>query len=181
MSSKRIWTIGHSTHSIDDFVRMLDTNGIQSLVDVRTVPKSRHNPQFGQDALRESLPANGIDYERLAGLGGLRHTTAQSVNGAWRNASFRGYADYMQTPAFGEALDELIELATRRRVAIMCAEAVPWRCHRSLIGDALLTHGFDVEDIMTATSTKPHTMTSFAHVEGTRITYPPEEPAGGEG
>jgi uncharacterized protein (DUF488 family) len=111
----------------------------------------------------------------------LRHTTAQSVNGAWRNASFRGYADYMQTPAFGEALDELIELATRRRVAIMCAEAVPWRCHRSLIGDALLTHGFDVEDIMTATSTKPHTMTSFAHVDGTRITYPPEEPAGGEG
>jgi uncharacterized protein (DUF488 family) len=158
---------------------MLEANGIQSLVDVRTVPKSRHNPQFAEDALRISMPAVGIDYERMAGLGGLRHTTTASVNGAWRNASFRGYADYMQTPAFAEALAELIELANRRRVAIMCAEAVPWRCHRSLIGDALLTHGFEVDDIMTATSTKPHTMTSFAHVEGTKITYPPEGVAGG--
>lgn len=175
-----VFTVGHSTHPIDEFVRMLQANGVQVLADVRTIPKSRHNPQFGQDELRESLPAAGIEYRRLAGLGGLRHTRADSVNGvngAWRNASFRGYADYMQTPAFDEALGELLDLAEHSTVAIMCAEAVPWRCHRSLVGDALVARGVTVRDIMTPTSTKPHTLTRFAHVDGTRVTYPPEEQA----
>lgn len=152
---------------------MLEANSVQALADVRTIPKSRHNPQFGQDELRVSLPVARIEYRRLAGLGGLRHTTAASVNGGWRNASFRGYADYMQTPAFDEALGELLEIAEQKTVAIMCAEAVPWRCHRSLIGDALLARGVTVWAIMTETSTKPHTLTRFAHVDGARVTYPP--------
>ena len=155
---------------------MLRANSVTCVADVRTIAKSRHNPQFVEDELRVSLPAAGIEYRRLKDLGGLRHTTKQSVNGAWRNASFRGYADYMQTPAFRAALAGLIALAEAQpesqTVAIMCAEAVPWRCHRSLIGDALLVRGVEVDDIMTATQTKPHTLTSFAHVDGTRVTYP---------
>ena len=170
----QVFTVGHSTHPIDEFVRMLDANSVQLLADVRTIAKSRHNPQFGEDELRVSLPAAGIEYRRLAGLGGLRHTTAASVNGAWRNASFRGYADYMQTPAFEEALGELLEIAAQQSVAVMCAEAVPWRCHRSLIGDALVARGVPVWDIMTQTSTKPHALTRFAHVDGTRVTYTAE-------
>lgn len=158
---------------------MLQANSVDLVADVRTIPKSRHNPQFGEDELPGSLSAAGIDYRRLSGLGGLRHTTKDSqtgVNGAWRNASFRGYADYMQTPAFDEALNELIELATRATVAIMCAEAVPWRCHRSLIGDALLARDVTVENIMSETSTKAHTLTRFALLDGTRVTYPPDPP-----
>lgn len=175
-----VYTIGHSTHPIEEFVEMLERNGAEEIVDVRTVPGSRHNPQFGQEALASSLQADGIGYERLAELGGLRHTpaSAPSINGAWRNASFRSYADYMQTPAFDAGIDTLLALAARRQVAIMCAEAVPWRCHRSLIADALLVRGVRVEDIMSPTSTKPHTITSFARVDGTRVWYPPEESAG---
>lgn len=174
MNDTRVMTIGHSTHPIDEFIRMLDANGVDLVADVRSIPKSRHNPQFGEDELQVSLPNADIEYRRLAGLGGLRHTTKDTVNGAWRNASFRGYADYMQTPAFDEALAELIEIAGTRSVAIMCAEAVPWRCHRSLIGDALLARHIAVDDIMSATQTKPHTMTRFAQVHGTRVTYPEE-------
>jgi uncharacterized protein (DUF488 family) len=174
MSELRVLTIGHSTHPIDEFIRMLLANDVELVADVRTIAKSRHNPQFGEDELRVSLKDAGIEYRRLEGLGGLRHTTKDSVNGAWRNASFRGYADYMQTPAFDDALAELIELARSKTVAIMCAEAVPWRCHRSLIGDALLARGIRVDDIMSATSTKPHGMTRFAQVDGTRVTYPEE-------
>lgn len=174
MSDPRVLTIGHSTHPIDEFIGMLRANGVELVADVRTIPKSRHNPQFGEDELRGSLPEAGIEYRRLEGLGGLRHTTKDSVNGAWRNASFRGYADYMQTAAFDDALAGLIELARSKTVAVMCAEAVPWRCHRSLIGDALLARGIKVDDIMSATSTKPHDMTRFAHVDGTRVTYPEE-------
>jgi uncharacterized protein (DUF488 family) len=173
-ATTRVLTIGHSTHPIDEFIRMLHTNAVDLVADVRSIPKSRHNPQFGDDELRISLPDAGIEYRRLAGLGGLRHTTKQSVNTAWRNTSFRGYADYMQTPAFEEALAELIELAGDHRVAIMCAEAVPWRCHRSLIGDALLVRNVAVDDIMSLTQTKPHTMTRFAQVHGNRVTYPEE-------
>lgn len=175
-----VFTIGHSTHPIDEFVEMLAHNGIEEIVDVRTVPGSRHNPQFGQDALATSLRAQGIGYSRLAELGGLRHTPAGtvSVNGAWRNASFRSYADYMQTPAFAAAIASLLEVARQRRVAVMCAEAVPWRCHRSLIADALLARGVEVEDIMSPTSTKPHTMTRFAQVEGDRVWYPADGLAG---
>lgn len=153
---------------------MLMHNAVQEVVDVRTVPGSRHNPQFGQEALEGSLAAAGIGYERLAELGGLRYTPVgtDSINGAWRNKSFRNYADYMQTPAFAVGIDTLINLAERRRVAVMCAEAVPWRCHRSLIGDALLVRGIEVADIMSSTSTKPHAMTSFAAVDGERVWYP---------
>lgn len=153
---------------------MLERSGVEEVVDVRTVPGSRHNPQFGEDALTASLVADGIGYTRMAELGGLRHTLAgtPSINGAWRNASFRAYADYMQTPAFAAGIDALIALAARRRVALMCAEAVPWRCHRSLIGDALLVRGIEVQDIMSPTSTKPHMLTRFAQVDGERVWYP---------
>ena len=171
--TQRVFTVGHSTHPIEDFVRLLEAHSVEQIVDVRTIAKSRHNPQFGEDQLRVSLPEHGIEYRRLESLGGLRHTTRESVNGAWKNASFRGYADYMQTDAFAFGLDQLLELARTTPSAIMCAEAVPWRCHRSLIGDALLVRGIEVLDIMTERSAKPHTLTSFAHVEGTRLVYPP--------
>jgi uncharacterized protein (DUF488 family) len=168
----RIFTIGHSTHPIEEFVDLLRAHGVAQVVDVRTVPKSRHNPQFGEDQLRQSLPSAGIAYLRLEALGGLRRATKDSINAAWKNASFRGYADYMQTNAFEAGLSELLELASQNPTAIMCAEAVPWRCHRSLIGDALLVRGVEVLDIMTAKSAKPHTLTSFAQADGTRVTYP---------
>ena len=177
MAAIRIHTIGHSTHPIDEFVGMLRANGIERLIDVRTVPGSRHNPQFGECELAKSMPDAGIDYQWLTDLGGLRHTPAgqKTINQAWRNTSFRSYADYMQTTAFAVAIDDLIGLAKKQTVVIMCAEAVPWRCHRSLIGDALLARGLQVADIMTLTSTKPHTMTSFAKVDGHRVWYPAEE------
>lgn len=177
MAEITVFTVGHSTHPIDEFVRMLAANGIERLVDVRTVPGSRHNPQFGEHELEKSMPAAGIDYQRLKQLGGLRHTpaAAESINGAWRNASFRNYADYMQTPEFTAGIGDLLELAGRQTIAIMCAEAVPWRCHRSLIGDALVARGVTVDDIMSATSTKPHRMTRFARVDRDRVWYPPEE------
>lgn len=173
----RIFTVGHSTHPIDEFIALLEAHGVSSLVDVRTVPKSRHNPQFAQEELSASLAAAGISYRRMADLGGLRHSRKDSINGAWRNASFRGYADYMQTPEFGAAVGDLVQQAAMRPTAIMCAEAVPWRCHRSLIGDALLLRGVEVLDILSPTSAKPHALTSFAKVDGETITYPPDEPA----
>lgn len=171
-----VYTIGHSTHPIEEFVEMLKTNGIERVVDVRTVPGSHHNPQFGEHELAKSMPAAGIDYQRLAQLGGLRHTPVshESINGAWRNKSFRSYADYMQTPTFVSGIEELIGLAGKQTVAIMCAEAVPWRCHRSLIGDALLVRGLEVADILSRTSTKPHFLTDFAKVDGDHVWYPPE-------
>jgi uncharacterized protein (DUF488 family) len=174
MTGTTVFTIGHSTHPLDEFVQMLEANGIRRLVDVRTVPGSRHNPQFGEKALAASMPEAGVDYVWMKELGGLRHTPAgaPTVNGAWRNASFRNYADYMQTPEFSAAIGELLVAAREQVVAIMCAEAVPWRCHRSLIGDALLARGLRVLDIMSATSTKPHELTSFAKVDGTRVWYP---------
>ncbi len=177
MTATRVYTIGHSTHPIDEFVQMLNANGVRRLIDVRTVPGSRHNPQFGADELAKSLPAQGIGYQPMKSLGGLRHTPAgvESVNEAWRNKSFRSFADYMQTDQFADALDELVTLANDQPIAIMCAEAVPWRCHRSLIGDALLARGLEVGDIMSPTSTKPHTLTSFAKVDGRRVWYPPDE------
>ncbi len=136
--NETIFTVGHSTHPIDEFIGMLRAYGIEQLVDVRTIPKSRHNPQFNEMELGEALRQHAIGYTRLASLGGLRRTSPASINTAWKNTAFRGYADYMQTPEFEQALGELIELARAKRIAIMCAEAVPWRCHRSLIGDALL-------------------------------------------
>jgi uncharacterized protein (DUF488 family) len=167
-----IFTIGHSTHSAEEFNTLLQAYGIELLVDVRTIPKSRHNPQFNSNALEASLKASGIMYLHMPGLGGLRHAKKDSVNQGWENASFRGFADYMGTGEFEESLLELIETAQERRTAIMCAEAVPWRCHRSLIADALTVRGIAVQDIMSARSAKPHTLTPWAHVEGTKVTYP---------
>ena len=169
-----IYTIGHSTRPIDEFVRILQKYGVHCVVDVRTIAKSRHNPQFGADQLAPSLAAAGLDYLRLESLGGLRHTRKDSINGAWKNASFRGYADYMQTPDFAAGINQLIELGMVKATAIMCAEAVPWRCHRSLIGDALLARGIEVLDIMSEMVVRPHALTRFAAVEGQRVTYPPE-------
>ncbi len=172
-----VYTIGHSNRPIETFVTMLHEHRIELLVDIRTVPKSRHNPQFGQDQLPASLEASGIDYRYMRDLGGLRKTSADSPNGGWRNTSFRGYADWMQTDAFNTAVDDLIELATRRSTAIMCAEAVPWRCHRSLVGDALLVRGVEVIDVMGPGSARDEKLTPFAVVDGTSITYPPYDEA----
>lgn len=172
-ASRLVFTVGHSTRSIEDFLALLEAHGVQRVADVRTIPKSRRNPQFAQDALRASLAAAGIGYTHIAALGGLRHARRDSPNTGWRNASFRGYADYMQTPQFAAALDELVGLAANERVAVMCAEAVPWRCHRSLIADALLVRGIPSADLSSATKRMPHRLTPFARVQGTRITYPP--------
>jgi uncharacterized protein (DUF488 family) len=169
-----IYTIGHSTRPIDEFISLLNAYGIRQLVDIRTIPKSRHNPQFMQESLEKSLTAAGISYIYMKDLGGLRHSHKDSVNMGWRNRSFRSYADYMQTDAFKAAVEELITLTEKAPTAIMCAEAVPWRCHRSLVGDALLIRGVRVLDIMSATNAPEHKLTSFAHVDGTNITYPPE-------
>lgn len=168
-----VLTIGHSTHPIEEFVEMLKAHGVETVADIRTVPRSRHNPQFDRAVLPGLLADAGLDYVYIQELGGLRRAAKDSPNGGWRNASFRGYADYMQSEEFLAGLERLIDLAGRRRVAIMCAEAVPWRCHRSLVGDALLVRGIAVEDIMTASSRKAETLTSFAKVRGIRITYPP--------
>lgn len=167
-----VWTIGHSTHPIEEFVAILNAHAIGQLVDIRTVPRSRHNPQFEQAALRDALAERGIAYRYCKDLGGLRPKAKESVNPGWRNQSFRNYADYMQTAPFASAVDALVILAAEAPTAIMCAEAVPWRCHRSLVGDALLVRGIEVVDIMGATNAKPHTLTSFAVVDGTSITYP---------
>lgn len=170
-----VHTIGHSTHSIEEFIAILRQYNINELIDIRTIPKSRHNPQFNGPDLAHVLRNHHIGYRHQKNLGGLRHAHADSINTGWHNSSFRGFADYMQTPEFNEGLTTLIEIAQNKTVAIMCAEAVPWRCHRSLIGDALLVHGIQVEDIFSATSCKPHSMTSFAVVCGNKITYPANE------
>lgn len=165
-------TIGHSTLPIDTFLSILRENGVRVLADIRTVPRSRHNPQFEQENLKPALEAAGIEYHWFRGLGGLRHTRKDSINIGWRNASFRGYADYMQTPEFAAGVAALIEMAQGEQTAIMCAEAVPWRCHRSLIADALLVRGCAVAHIMGASEAQPHSLTSFARVRGERIIYP---------
>jgi len=167
-----VLTIGHSTRELDAFLRLLQVHRVTRLVDVRTIPRSRHNPQFNMDTLPAALRSVGIGYQHMAGLGGLRHSRLDSANKAWRNLSFRGFADYMQTPEFEENLELLIELARQERVAIMCAEAVPWRCHRSLIADALAARGLNVEHIMTPTCCEKHTLRPWAIVNGKRITYP---------
>lgn len=171
-----IFTIGHSTLPGDTFIERLQGHGVVQLADVRTVPRSRHNPQFNAEVLSASLPAAGIAYLPMPALGGLRHTRRDSPNMAWRNASFRGYADYMQTPAFDEALEDLIAAGRGARTAIMCAEAVPWRCHRSLVADALLARGVAVAEIMPTGEARPHRLTPFAVVDGRHVTYPAPSP-----
>jgi len=169
-----IYTVGHSTRSLDELVQMLRAHGVERLVDVRTVPRSRHNPQFNRETLSQSLHNRRLCYRHLKALGGLRHARPDSINLGWRNSSFRGYADYMQTPEFAEAIDQLLELAEEKPTAIMCAEAVPWRCHRSLIADALLARGYEVRDIMSATIAKPHTLNPMAKVRRGVVSYPQE-------
>jgi uncharacterized protein (DUF488 family) len=170
-----IYTVGHSTRSLSEFIAILRSFRIELVCDIRTIPKSRRNPQFAGDVLQQELAGHGIDYVHLKALGGLRHAHKDSPNTAWRNDSFRGYADYMQTEEFAKAVDDLIARAEEERVAIMCAEAVPWRCHRSLVGDALLVRGVDVQDITSETRAQPHRLTPWAKVAGVEITYPGEE------
>ena len=171
-------TIGHSTRPLQEFISLLQAHAVTRVVDVRTVPRSRHNPQFNKASLPGALKKAGLRYIHLPGLGGLRRPQPNSLNPGWRNASFRGYADYMQTPEFEQSLEELIRLAKQDRLALMCAEAVPWRCHRSLIADALLVRGIRTEDIMSATRRQVHKLTAFAKVDGAAITYP--LPRGGD-
>lgn len=178
MASELVFTIGHSNRTIEEFIGLLRQNGVECLLDIRTVPKSRHNPQFGQDQLAASLEDACIEYRYMRGLGGLRHPRKDSENAGWRNLSFRGYADYMQTEEFAENVEEVVALGRSKCCALMCAEAVPWRCHRSLVADALLVRDVRVDDIIDARQRRPHKLTPFAHVEGLRITYPAEGPNG---
>ncbi len=168
-----VWTIGHSTRPIGEFIELLEAQHVTRVADIRSMPGSRHNPQFGQGALEEELRRAGLSYTYLKALGGLRKAANDSTNTGWRNASFRNYADYMQTEDFRRGIDALLASARRQPTAIMCAEAVPWRCHRSLVGDALLVRGVHVVDIIGPGDPRPHTLTSFAVVDGTKVTYPP--------
>lgn len=165
-------TIGHSNRSLADLIAMLQEHGVQTLVDVRTIPRSRHNPQFNRDSMPALLAEAGIEYLHMPGLGGLRHPRKDSVNTGWRNLSFRGFADYMQTPEFALNLDALIALPGQ--MAIMCAESLPWRCHRSLIADACTARGIPVWHIMSPKTRTPHKLTAFARVQGATVTYPAE-------
>jgi uncharacterized protein (DUF488 family) len=170
-----IMTVGHSTRQIEEFIKLLKDHGVKRVVDVRKVPRSRHNPQFNDDELPNSLKSARIGYTHMPELGGLRHARKDSLNTGWRNLSFRGFADYMQTLEFEHGLEQLIEVGAREPIAIMCAEAVPWRCHRSLIADALTARGIPVEDIVGPSRAQPHKMTPFAQVDGDRVTYPAEQ------
>jgi uncharacterized protein (DUF488 family) len=173
-----IFTMGHSTLPIDIFQQVLAENSVRRLLDVRSIPRSRHNPQFEQHALAESAAQAKIAYRWMPALGGLRHSRRDSINTAWRNVSFRGYADYMQTPEFAAAIEELTMDAEEAQTCILCAEAVPWRCHRSLVADALTARGIPVEHILYdakgVSKRNPHQLTPFAKVDGTRVWYPPE-------
>jgi len=166
-----IYTIGHSNQPVEKFLELLKARNIEEIVDVRTIPKSRHNPQFNQDNLRASLQETGIGYQHLKKLGGLRHTTKDSINTGWKNASFRGFADYMQTADFEKGLDQLRKIAKQKKTAIMCAEAVPWRCHRSLIADALVIEKWDVFHIQSRKTAKKHELTSFLKVSNGQMIY----------
>lgn len=167
-----VYTIGHSTRTIGAFIEILKAYGIDEVVDIRTIPRSRHNPQFNEDTLPEFLKHAKIRYLHIAELGGLRRARPDSVNNAWRNSSFRGFADYMQTEEFESGLEKLVELSKRRQLVIMCAEALPWRCHRSLVGDALLVRKIQPVDIFSLTAIKKHMLTPWAKTRGKRVTYP---------
>lgn len=168
----QIFTIGHSTRLLKEILTLLKEHDITCLIDVRTIPRSRYNPQFNHETLSAKLLKAAIRYSHMPGLGGLRHAKTNSINTAWRNASFRGFADYMQTREFVKNLQPLIRLSRRKRAAVMCAEAVPWRCHRSLIADALLVRGFEIFHIMGPKSLKSHTLTPWAKVKGVKVWYP---------
>jgi uncharacterized protein (DUF488 family) len=172
MEPSFVFTVGHSTRPIDEFIHLLRSHGVQRVIDVRTLPRSRFNPQFDIARLPDLLRAADIHYTHLPGLGGRRQPRPDSPNSGWRNKSFRGYADYMQTAAFKESLEQCLEMAGVERVALMCAEAVPWRCHRSLIADAVVARGLDALEIASDTRVRRHTLTPFARVQGTEVTYP---------
>jgi uncharacterized protein (DUF488 family) len=178
MSPLAVFTIGHSTRPIDVFIHLLKAHGVKRVIDVRTMPRSQHNPQFDRTALSSALHRAKLHYRHMPGLGGLRRPRPDSTNTGWRNPSFRGYADYMQTAAFEESLARCLELARQEPVVLMCAEAVPWRCHRSLIADALLARGIDVREIASGIRARPHSLTPWARVEGTHVTYPGPAQAG---
>lgn len=169
---RRVLTVGHSTRSLDELLALLSANGVEILVDVRTAPRSRRHPQFDREALPPPLRAAGIAYEHVRALGGLRRSRPDSVNTAWQNAGFRGYADHMQTDEFEAGFARLLEIAHHAGTAVMCAEAVPWRCHRSLLADALVARGVMVEHILSATQREPHRLTAWARVDAGRVTYP---------
>lgn len=171
-----IFTIGHSTRSLEELIELLRANGVKRVIDIRTIPRSRHNPQFNRDTLGPAFRKSGIGYVHLKKLGGLRHAKQDSVNLGWHNASFRGFADYMETPEFAAGLARAIKLAETRPSALMCAEAVPWRCHRSLVADALVVRAIQVLDIVGPSPPRPHKLTPFAQVRGARITYPNDKP-----
>jgi len=176
----QVLTTGHSTRPIETMVEMLRDAGVELLADVRTIPRSRHNPQYESDALAASLRSAGIAYQHMPALGGLRKPARDATaNAAWRNAAWRGFADYMQTPEFAAALDELIALAEVQTVAIMCSEGAPFRCHRSLIADALVARGVRASEIGAHGHLRAHRLTSFAKVEGIAVTYPADEPPRG--
>lgn len=175
-----VFTIGHSTRTWKEFLELLRAHGIERVVDVRSIPRSRHNPQFNRETLSPKLRGARIGYVHLRSLGGLRHARRDSPNKGWRNASFRGYADYMQTPEFEKGLQRLIKLAKQKKTAIMCAEAVPWRCHRSLIADALAVRGIRAANIVSGKRVQVHTITSFACVRRDRILYPGDPREGAE-
>jgi uncharacterized protein (DUF488 family) len=172
MNARVVLTIGHSTRTLDDFIQLLKENGVTMVIDVRTVPRSRYNPQFKQQTLSAALSTADISYRHMSGLGGLRHPRPDSLNEGWHNASFRGFADYMQTTEFKENMKTLVSLAKSEVLALMCAEAVPWRCHRSLIADALLVQGLRVEHIMGHSARRHHKLTPWAHVTSNEIVYP---------
>ena len=174
-----VLTIGHSTRTWKDFLALLRAHRVKRVIDVRSVPRSRHNPQFNRETLSKKLRAARIGYVHLRKLGGLRHARRDSPNMGWRNTSFRGFADYMQTSEFEAGLHRLMKLAGQKRSAIMCAEAVPWRCHRSLIADALTVRGIRVDDIMSMKYSRVHSLIAFARVRGHSITYPVMDRGGG--
>ena len=167
-----VLTIGHSTRTLEEFVQLLETYHITLLMDVRSVPRSRHNPQFNKETLPDTLKHHNIRYIHMPEIGGLRHSKHESLNTAWKNSGFRGYADYMQTQEFTDNLLKIVSLARENHLALMCAEALPWRCHRSLISDALVIRHIKVEHIISKDSTISHRLNEMAHVEGTKITYP---------
>lgn len=168
----KIFTIGHGTRSLEEFIRVLAAYRVGNLVDVRTVPRSRHNPQFNKDTFPGSLKKYKISYIHMPELGGLRRAGKDSINLAWKNASFRGFADYMLTDDFEKALVKLMKLAKKKTTVIMCAESVPWRCHRSLIADALTAKGCSVTAIYSEKSSKKHKMTAWAIVKDGKVFYP---------
>lgn len=173
MPTSRVWTIGHSTRTADEFVSLLRSHAIDRLADIRTIPQSRRHPHFGRDALSTRLADDAIEYRHFKDLGGLRKPRADSANGAWKNPAFRGYADHMETPEFAAAVDELLAFGDGGRLAVMCAEAVWWRCHRMLLSDALVARTIDVQHILGPASVQPHRLTPFAQIQDNRdVRYP---------